>query len=144
MLWKKRQIMLKILLLILLSLVFNLKYSEAAQSENTNINRNCSINDQIDTQSITQTDQINGKTKWAIVCLYSLKKPGKISKRNKMLLRAMKDYVEFHDFTILVFSEDVIPIKLSLEWVKQFEGYAAVKTIDTSIHVYSKYISLFF
>lgn len=75
------------------------------------------------------------RVNWAIVCLYSIRKPGKMDKRNKQLAVALKPYAKKHAFTVLVFSEDRIDEIVVNEWRQTFDGVAAIKTIDTSSNV---------
>jgi hypothetical protein len=70
--------------------------------------------------------------RWAIVCLYSSKKPGKIKRRNDMLASAIKPYSMSHNISIIFFSEDYIGEMDVLEWERSFQGIATVRTIDTS------------
>jgi len=88
----------------------------------------------------SEKHQVNdGKVKWALICLYSAKKPGKIQIRNEKLYKAIKPYSDFHDFTLIVFSEDHIDPGLIKSWENLFKGVAKVKTIDTSINVRIRY-----
>jgi hypothetical protein len=73
--------------------------------------------------------------RWAIVCLYSANKPGKVLKRNDHLAAALKPYARDHVFTVLVFSEDLIPKASIDEWTAQFRDIASLKAIDTSSNV---------
>ena len=99
----------------------------------------------------TKTNEVGRKKRWAIVCLYSSKKPGKIEKRNELLAKAIQPFSGLHEFSVVFFSEEMFDAEAVKGWETTFSGIATVKTIDTSGNGYDlperygyKYMCKFF